>query len=67
VVSGSAADVAGLKVKDRIYAVGEHRFSGNDDFTKFIGSLPSPLIFLVERQGRLSTVNVDVLPAEVAP
>jgi hypothetical protein len=67
VVSGSAADVAGLQVRDRIYAVGDHRFSGSAEFTKLIGSLPGPLELLVERQGRLSTVKVEVLPADVAP
>jgi peptidase M28-like protein/PDZ domain-containing protein len=65
VVSGSAADVAGLKVKDRIYAVGDHRFSGSEEFTKLIGSLPSPLEMLVERQGRLSAAKIDVLPGEM--
>ncbi|HUE69506.1 MAG TPA: M20/M25/M40 family metallo-hydrolase [Pirellulaceae bacterium] len=66
VVAGSAADAAGLKVKDRIYAVGEHRFAGSDDFGKLINALPGPLEMLVERQGRLSTKKIEVLPAEMA-
>lgn len=66
VVSGSAADVAGLQVTDRVYGVGDHGFNGSEEFSKLINSLPSPLAMLVERQGRLSLVKVDVLSADVA-
>jgi hypothetical protein len=66
VVPGSAADAAGLKVKDRVYAVGQHRFGGSDEFGKLINALPSPLEVLVERQGRLTKTTVEVLPAELA-
>lgn len=67
VVAGSAADAAGLKVKDRIYAVGEQPFAGTEQFARLIDTLPSPLDMLVERQGRLSTLKVEVLPLEMAP
>lgn len=64
VVAGSAADAAGLKVRDRIYSVGDHRFAGTEEFGRLINALPSPLTMLVERQGRLETIDVAVLPAE---
>jgi hypothetical protein len=60
VVHGSAAHVAGLALKDRIYSVNGQRFAGNDEFAKLINSLPSPLEFEVERQGRLKTMKVAV-------
>jgi predicted metalloprotease with PDZ domain len=60
VVHGSAAHVAGLALKDRIYSVNGQRFAGNDEFGKLISTLPSPLELEVERQGRLATVKVDV-------
>jgi hypothetical protein len=66
VIPGSAADAAGLKVRDRIYGVSGNRFSGSEEFGKLINGLPSPLEMVVERQGRLSTIQVQVLPAESA-
>ncbi len=66
IVAGSAADAAGLKVRDRIYSIGEHRFSGSDEFGKLLNALPAPLEIVAERQGRLTTRSVDVLPAEMA-
>jgi S1-C subfamily serine protease len=66
VVAGSAADAAGLKVRDRVYSVGSERFSGSDEFGKLIHALPSPLELQVERQGRISTMAVEVLPADTA-
>lgn len=64
VVAGSAADAAGLKVRDRIYSVGDHRFADTEEFGRLINALPTPLAMLVERQGRLETIEVGVLPAE---
>ena len=46
VVAGSAADAAGLKVRDRIYAVGDQPFSGSNEFGKLINALPGPLEML---------------------
>ncbi len=66
VVPGSAADAAGLKIRDRIYAIGDHSFAGSEEFGKLLHALPSPLDLLVERQGRLSTAHIEVLPSEMA-
>lgn len=67
VVPGSAAGVAGLKLKDRIYAMNGETFIGSDDFGTLIGTLPSPLELLVERRGQLFSVQLEALPAEAAP
>jgi S1-C subfamily serine protease len=61
VVYGSAAHAAGLQVRDRIYAVNGRTFSSSDEFTRLITEEAGPLEFEVERQGRISTMRVDVL------
>jgi hypothetical protein len=61
VVYGSAAHLVGLAVRDRIYSVNQQRFASEDEFTRLITTLPGPLEFEVERQGRISTLKLDVL------
>lgn len=66
VIPGSAADAAGLQIKDRVYAVGANRFATSEEFGKLINALPGPLEMLIERQGKLSKVAVEVLPADIS-
>ncbi|MBM4092393.1 MAG: M28 family peptidase [Planctomycetes bacterium] len=58
VTAGSAADRAGLRPGDRVYAVSDRTFRGNIEFRNLVAVLESPLQFLVERHGVLRTVPV---------
>jgi regulator of sigma E protease len=60
VVGGSAADRAGLKVGDRIYEINGLTFADSDQFRELLKTLPAPLEILVEREGRLMTITVEV-------
>jgi hypothetical protein len=60
VVPGSPAERAGLQVGDRIYEISDLTFTGSDQFMELINSLPGPLTLLVERNGRVFTVTVEV-------
>jgi len=66
VVPGSAADVAGLKVSDRIYEVAGLEFSDGNEFLKFLSAAADPTELLVERRGRLHTVTLRLPPTESA-
>lgn len=61
VVFGSAAHAAGLAVRDRIYAVAGRAFRSQDEFTALLKTAPAPLELLIERDGRLQTVALEVL------
>lgn len=60
VVPGTPADLAGVKVGDRIYAVSGRGFKTSDEFADRIAAQPSPLKLEIERWGRLRTVRVDL-------
>jgi hypothetical protein len=62
VVYGSAADQAGLAGLDRIYAVAGQPFKNGSELHQLLTSLPSPIDLLMERNGRLRTVSLQVLP-----
>ncbi len=61
VITGSAAQVAGLKLRDRIYAVGGRDFNNEAEFTELLTSVPSPLELLVEREGKLQRLKLELL------
>ncbi|MFM2097329.1 MAG: hypothetical protein RIS70_4453 [Planctomycetota bacterium] len=63
VIPGSAADSAGIRERDRIYAVGGQPFKNGDEFQQRINTLPGPMEVLIERRGRLATLKIDVPPA----
>ncbi len=67
VIPGSAAALAGLAVRDRLYSLAGQRFANGDELSKLISASPSPLEVVMERGGRLRVVKVEVLPAEVGP
>ena len=67
VVSGSPAQLSGLKAGDRIYAVGGREFQTSSGLLELLKTLPSPISVLVEREGRLRTLSLDVPPAKEAP
>jgi hypothetical protein len=60
VVYGSPAQVAGLVVRDRIYAVNGAAFRGGAELRKLLMETPGPLKVLVERDGRMRTAILEV-------
>ena len=64
VVPGSAAQRAGLRPGDRIYAVGGRSFAGSESFARLVQLLPNPLELTIERDGRLAAFVLDLPPAE---
>jgi C-terminal processing protease CtpA/Prc len=61
ITPGSPAELAGLKLYDRIYEVNGRRFSSGDEFRQKTSSLPSPLELLTETDGKTHAVVVDRL------
>lgn len=60
VVPASAAYLAGVRPQDRVYEVAGQRFSSSEEFRRLITTLPSPLPLLVERQGRLLPLQLEL-------
>lgn len=58
IVPYSAADLAGLKVGDRIYRVAGRGFGNGDELAQLLASAASPVPLLVERSGQLRTLLV---------
>jgi peptidase M28-like protein/PDZ domain-containing protein len=58
VFPGSAAARAGLRTGDRIYRVAGRDFDDDEQFAEWVTTFPGPLEFLVERDGRLTTIVV---------
>lgn len=61
VTFGSPAHMAGLKLRDRIYSVNGRSFATGEDFSRLLRETPSPLELLIERSGKLQTVQLEVL------
>jgi hypothetical protein len=61
VIYGSAAHAAGVKLADRIYAVGGQAFRTQEDFVRLLTSATSPLEMTVERGGRLRTTTLTLV------
>lgn len=57
---GSPAEVAGLKLNDRILQVNGENFKTGEDCRKLLLESPSPLPILIERHGQLKTLTIDV-------
>jgi hypothetical protein len=66
VIGGSAADQAGLRHKDRVYAVNDQPFSTGDEFAALLKT-PGPLKLLVERSGRPQDLDLKPLDPTPAP
>jgi len=58
VVNGSPADLAGLRVNDRIYRVDGREFAGGEDFRRLVAESSGPIQLEVEAEGRVRTVEV---------
>jgi len=60
VSTGSPADIAGLKVNDRVYRIAGKPFSSSEEFLKLAITEPSPLTFEVDRKGHLQEFTLKV-------
>lgn len=58
VTPGSAADQAGLKVGDRIYAITGEPYQGTKDLLEKLVTLPGKIQLTVEREGQVSEVTL---------
>jgi len=67
VISSSAAQLAGLKTRDRIYAVGGHSFQSEADFVNLLSTVPSPMDLAVERDGKVEMRKLELLDFAPAP
>jgi hypothetical protein len=60
VVAHSAAERSGLRVADRVYAIGGYPFANGEEFRHLVRSWTGPMPLLIERQGRLQTITIDL-------
>jgi len=63
VVPGTPAAAAGIRFGDRIYRAGEQEFADGAAFRKLLAELSDRVPLVVEREGRVQTLWVD-LPAQ---
>jgi S1-C subfamily serine protease len=64
VVPGSPAARAGLLSGDRIYQIAGRDFADESAFLEMVKTLSDPLELLVDRDGKLRTVMIQIKPAE---
>ncbi len=64
VVPGSPAAVAGLQLRDRVYRVNGQPFDDATQFAEMVTASDNQLSLLVERQGKLTEISVDLPPSE---
>lgn len=62
VVPGSPANLAGLQTRDRIYELNGQPIVDANDFGERITTSPGPLEFLVDRNGKLRTLTLQITP-----
>ncbi|QDV20745.1 Aminopeptidase S [Gimesia panareensis] len=59
IIKSSPADLAGLKINDRIYEISGQTFESSDEFRELVQKLPLPFKLQVERDGRLQSFEVQ--------
>lgn len=59
IIDSSAADLAQLKINDRIYEIGNKPFNNSEEFQKRATTLPLPFTVLVEREGLLKKIEIQ--------
>jgi membrane-associated protease RseP (regulator of RpoE activity) len=62
VVSGSPAARAGLRIDDRIYQAGGRGFTSDAEFSRLLGTLPSPIRIQFERNGQVQDAELQIEP-----
>lgn len=60
IIPGSPAGKAGLQVRDRIYEIAGQPFQDTEELLRLLTTLPGPIDLLIERDGQLQTVNLEV-------
>jgi hypothetical protein len=63
VVSGSPADLAGLRVNERIYRIGGREFASGEEFRRLVADSNGPIQLEVEGEGRVR--SVEVVPSTI--
>lgn len=58
--AGSPAAVAGLKINDRILKVNGQSFKTSDECRELLLNSPSPMPLLIEREGQLKELVIDI-------
>jgi len=58
VVAGSPAARAGLQAGDRVYQIAGRDFADETEFARWAAHLPAPLQLVIERDGRLHSVEL---------
>ncbi|MGD9724146.1 MAG: M20/M25/M40 family metallo-hydrolase [Pirellulales bacterium] len=66
VIPGSAGDLAGVRVGDRIYRIGGQEFADAEAFRQIAVDARGILPLEIERAGRVQTVEVKLVPAAPA-
>jgi hypothetical protein len=61
---GSSADLAGLKINDRVYRIGGQELDSGEAFRQWATKTREPLVLEVETAGRVRTVEIPPVPAE---
>ncbi len=64
--TGSPADVAGLKVNDRILQINDQDFANSDECRDMLLKSASPISVLIEREGRFKKLAIEI-PEDPAP
>lgn len=59
IVKSSPADLAQLKINDRIYKIGDKPFKNSEEFQKRATTLPLPFNVTVEREGLLKKIEIQ--------
>ncbi len=63
IVAGSAAELGGIQLKDRLHALNGQSFATGKEFSSLLTTAAAPLTFLVERTGKLQSIKVQPLTA----
>jgi len=66
VVPGSPAARAGLRLKDRIYQVDGRDFASRTELLDQLNTASGPTSLLIEREGRVTAVELDLPPSQLA-
>ncbi|MFK7777428.1 MAG: M20/M25/M40 family metallo-hydrolase [Gimesia sp.] len=59
IIKSSAADLAQLKINDRIYEIENKPFKNSEEFQKRATTLPLPYNILIEREGLLKKIEIQ--------
>ena len=60
IIPESPAGKAGLRIRDRIYEIAGQPFQDTKQIFELLSTLPGPIELLIEREGQLQTVELDV-------